>query len=99
MPQDHPPAATVMGQPLGGVNGHGKMSLLYDIRVVTSGGRRGVPWGRPVRSPDRAKKGDLHYAPLHSRMLYRNYVVQQISKKYSVKPEAQLRITHSLYAK
>ena len=44
-----------------------------------SGGRRGVPRGRPVRSPDRAKKGDLLYAPLHSRMLYRNYIDQQIS--------------------
>ena len=51
--------------------------------MTYSGGRRGVmrgvPRGRPVRSPDRAKKGDLRYAPLHSRMLYRNYIDQQIS--------------------
>ena len=32
-----------------------------------------------MRSPDRAKKGDLYYGLLDSRMLNRNSIVQQIS--------------------
>ena len=43
------------------------------------GGRRGVPRGRPVRPPDRAKQGDLQKGPVYSPMLYRNYIDQQIS--------------------
>ena len=43
------------------------------------GGRRGVPRGRPVRSPDRDTYSDLLYAPLHSRILYTNCINQQIS--------------------
>eukprot|EP00966_Prymnesium_polylepis_P224639 5195734-Prymnesium_polylepis.1 len=35
-------------------------------RAAASGGRRGVPWGRPVRLPDRAKKGDLSYTLIDS---------------------------------
>ena len=50
--------------------------LCHDGR---SGGRRGVPRGRPVRPPDRAKKGDLRYGQVYSRILYRNYIDQQIS--------------------
>ena len=44
-----------------------------------SGGRRGVPRGRPVRSPDRAKKGELKYGQVYSRILYTNCIHQQIS--------------------
>ena len=44
-----------------------------------SGGRRGVPRGRPVRSPDRAKQGYLKYGQVASRILYRSYIDQQIS--------------------
>ena len=47
--------------------------------LLSSGGRRGVPRGRPVRSPDRDTYSDLLYAPLHSRILYTNCINQQIS--------------------
>ena len=32
-----------------------------------------------MRSPDRAKKGDLRYGQVYSRILYTNYIHQQIS--------------------
>ena len=51
----------------------------YRLRSESSGGRRGVPQGRPVRSPDRAKQGYLKYGQVASRILYRSYIDQQIS--------------------
>ena len=33
-----------------------------------------------MRPPDRAKKGALRYGQVHSRILYRNYIDQQISR-------------------
>ena len=43
------------------------------------GGATRGPAGTSRAFAGSRKKGDLRYAPLHSRMLCRNYVVQQIS--------------------
>ena len=65
----------------------------------TSGSRRGCNGCRGARPPEGSKKGGLYYALLASRCTTMQGGFVLYAKKYSVKPEAQLRITHFLYAK
>ena len=50
-----------------------------------------VPRGRPVRPRDCAKKGDLKYGQVYSRMLYTNYIHQQISPCFLQDLQSELK--------
>ena len=44
-----------------------------------------------MRPPDRAKKGALKYGQVHSRILYRNYIDQQISPCFLQDLQSELK--------
>ena len=57
----------------------GMISMIGMVMRMSLGGATRVKPPTSRAFAGSRKKGDLRYAPLHSRMLCRNYVVQQIS--------------------